>query len=188
VLLGFKRSLSVVNLLTFEISLIVHFIKGELDRCETVEPIGDGVPRKTHLDYLEACADCEITVVITTAEHKSKLRAMLFYDRRPHGAHGRALRDDMPIFGLLKGDRLEPSQTLQNISLMEEAALPMTLVFWRHSKDTIARHRNPIFSAATGVTVQACLQVDSRTIPRILSHLQGAPNGVQCPGDEILIV
>jgi hypothetical protein len=82
------------------------------------------------------------------------------YDKRPYGSHGRALKADRADLHLLKGDRLEPSHTLPDIAMFDNAALPITITFWRPSADTICRHRNPIFSDETGVTVQSCLLVD----------------------------
>jgi hypothetical protein len=73
---------------------------------------------------------------------------------------GRALKADRADLNLQKGDRLEPSDSLPDISLFDDAALPITVTFWRPSADTICRHRNPIFSLERGVTVQNCILVD----------------------------
>ena len=49
---------------------------------------------------------------------------------------------------LLKADRLEPSNTLLDIGegFDNLCEFPCTVVFWRRSSETIALHRNPLFS------------------------------------------
>ena len=55
--------------------------------------------------YEEACKPCEIDVIVATREDLTDIRSSLHYDKRQHGFHGRALLEDLPKYGLLKGDR-----------------------------------------------------------------------------------
>jgi hypothetical protein len=79
----------------------------------------------------------------------------LFYDKRKrNGSHGRALASDFPDYGLRKGDRVEPTTTMFDVASMEHGEGMVTTVFWRPSEETHARHRNPLFSRSTGISIQ----------------------------------
>jgi hypothetical protein len=111
-------------------------------------------------DYDAACAMCERHVFVRTVGQRDRLAALLFYDKRTIGSHGRALKQDAPEFNLLAGDRLEPCAACPDVGGFEELALPATIVFWRPSQETVAKHRNPLFNAATGITTDL-LTVDT---------------------------
>ena len=62
-------------------------------------------------------------------ETKAIVVGALFYDTKSNGSHGRALRVDVPQLGLLKGDRLEPSFSLADVSKLETLEVPCDLLF-----------------------------------------------------------
>ena len=105
-------------------------------------------------DYEEACTSCELLVPITTLELLRRIRGALFFDRRDRGAHGRALRFAVAGTTLLPGDRLEPTPTFPDTSLIDKltaADLPINLTFWRVRQIRV-KHRNPLFNRQTGIT------------------------------------
>ena len=71
------------------------------------------------------------------------------------GSRGRALKVAVPELSLEAGDRLEPSAALADIADFEAMELPATVVFWRPSRETTTRHRNPLFGPSTGITVKS---------------------------------
>jgi hypothetical protein len=111
-------------------------------------------------DYSDACSRAERHVVIRTAALRDRIASLLFYDKRVQGSHGRALRANLPHLGLLAGDRLEPSTGCPDVGAFEQLSLPATVLFWRPSEETIAKHRNPLFNPVTGVTLET-LTVDT---------------------------
>lgn len=105
-------------------------------------------------DYDQACDLCEIDCHLESRADLEVVLAGLRYDKRASGARGRALNINIPRMGLVIGDRLEPSRTLTDISAFAEIQeFPCTVVFWRRSRETRTRHRNPLFDEAIGVTV-----------------------------------
>ena len=78
---------------------------------------------------------------------------------------GRALLNDIPHLALQKGDRLEPSAEIPDIGepfdamVVPLAGLPVT--FWRPTRETLSRHRNPLFRRSLGITPRRCLVVDA---------------------------
>ena len=88
------------------------------------------------------------------------LRAVLDYDKRPKGAHGRALLADLPGLNLLKGDRLEPSVLLPDVGALDDwVSGGKTLSWWRPGAETLCRHRNPLLTSGL-CGLQTCMQVD----------------------------
>ena len=84
----------------------------------------------------------------------------MHYDKRQNGSHGRSLTRDIPELNLRAGDRLEPSSALADVGGFEDLDVPATVVFWRCSLETIARHRNPLFCAELGTSPRRSLIVD----------------------------
>ena len=109
----------------------------------------------THEDYSNACESCEISVHVGK-QQLDLLHAILhslFYDRRPKGSHGRSLRFAIPGTQLRAGDRLEPTLTLPNVSMLDGFTaddLPVRLHFWRTEQQRV-KHRNPIFNKEIGL-------------------------------------
>jgi len=68
---------------------------------------GVGWPLKMQADLDLACGVCEHWRVIPDRAAYIRVRAALFYDKRPQGAHGRALILDLAFLDLLRGDRLD---------------------------------------------------------------------------------
>ena len=84
---------------------------------------------------------------------------LLFYDRR-RGNRGLSLNADFPEMDLLKGDRVEPCEELPDIGRLESMKVddfPCRLLFWRASRDSLVRHKNPLFDESIGFTPQNCL-------------------------------
>ena len=73
---------------------------------------------------------------------------------------GRILDCDIPHLGIRAGDRLEPCQSCPDVgkAFDDLRTYPIHATFWRRSRETAARHRNPLFSIP-GVDVQT-LQAD----------------------------
>jgi hypothetical protein len=111
--------------------------------------------------YNRACASAEFFADVTTEDHRKLLLGVLQYDKRkePMMPHGRSLIADVPSFGLLLGDRLEPSKSLEDVGQLDTARLPLRLTFWRTTLQTKSKHRNPLFDVSTGVSV-ASLSID----------------------------
>ena len=110
--------------------------------------------------YEAACRRCEVHVTIPTTEQRDKIASLLFYDKRAQGSRGRSLSGNIPALRLQRGDRLEPCPGLLDVGEFESLDAPASVVFWRPSLETIAKHRNPLFSADTGISMTS-LRVDT---------------------------
>ena len=114
----------------------------------------------SHADYDRAAEDCEIVVNLTTPEMHAALRGILSYDRRPHGARGRALTRDVLELSLRAGDRLDPAPSLLDVADFDAIAVfPVRNTFWRPARDTLVTHRCPLWNSSTGLT-STCISVD----------------------------
>ena len=125
---------------------------------------------KTHDSYTAACNRCEFWVAIPTREvHRSVLR-LLAYDKRTSSklaSFGRALSEDLTIHQsdgvtveLLTGDRLEPHGLMRDHAEFDTVVcFPYEALFWRRSRETAARHRNPLFDPDIGIT-QHIISID----------------------------
>jgi hypothetical protein len=116
-------------------------------------------------DYEHACRRCEIIVEIATEAEKTMVSERLRPDKRDGGARGLGLASAPPPLScgatLHADDRLEPSEQLLDYALFRDATPPFTVTFWRHSEETLARHRNPLFWSGTGVTPTRCITTDT---------------------------
>ena len=66
---------------------------------------------------------------------------------------------DIVSLGLEKGDRMEPFESLRDVSLLESAQrFPLRLVFWRMARETRTRHSNPLLLGARGVSIRSFRQ------------------------------
>jgi hypothetical protein len=110
--------------------------------------------------YDEACQRCCITVHIPDEATRAAIVFRLRYDKRPSGSHGRVLIEDMPALGLLQHDRLEPSSSCVDVGGVADLKVPGTVVFWRTSEETLARHNNPMLKASLGLSPTVGLTVD----------------------------
>ena len=89
-------------------------------------------------EYWDACKKCELEVVVSESQHRDLCRALKF-DRKSGGGRGRVLTSSFPRLGLLKGDRLEPTENLRNVEDLEAVnEFPITLKFWMQSEETLA--------------------------------------------------
>ena len=112
-------------------------------------------PDFTGDDYLEACVQSEVIVVVMDTDVLKRITQSLFYDKRKKGSFGRALRVDVATDPpLLAGYRLEPSPELLDVGSLDnltEDDLPTKLTFWNFSQGRI-KHRNPLMNPAFGMT------------------------------------
>ena len=87
------------------------------------------------------------------------------------------MEENIPALGLLRGDREEPSEDRPDIAALEYMAeFPVTVLFWRPSSETLARHKNPLSGEALGFTPQRA--VCCGLAPHIV--LGGVPDLVHC--------
>ena len=105
---------------------------------------------KDYAWYDAACKKCEKHVVLDEEAYRS-VRASLFYDKRKHGARGRALAVDVPELGLQAGDRLEPSATVQDVGAGFDLSNPGRATFWRIPEAPETHHRNPLVDEELGL-------------------------------------
>ena len=137
-----------------------HVIRDHLGVSGDVSPVSSPYREKTAADYEEACSACEILVEVANVRVQAELAGLLFYDKRQKGGyHGRALRGAYPALGLRMGDRLEPNPMLPDIANFEAQSPPFTAMFWRHTNDTLAKHRCLLFSTP-GVSIRS-LSIDA---------------------------
>jgi hypothetical protein len=95
-----------------------------------------------------------LNVEITSVQQQASLRASLAYDKDRRGGYGRTLQADYPELSLLKHDRLEPTTSLSNVADFDSERVPFPMTFWRRSKETLCRHRNPMLGTArTGISI-----------------------------------
>ena len=136
---------------------LCHCTRRDWDKIIGLSPLALPWPSKTWADYVSACRSCERWVVVTTLAQLYRLRAALFYDKRKANtaSRGRALRVDIPDLQLLAGDRLEPHPKMPDVGAIDNfKAVPIELLFWRRSCETMTRHRNPLFDEDLGITAE----------------------------------
>ena len=110
-------------------------------------------PKMLMNDYESACAAQETHIHIRTDRERNRLLGCLSYENAKK-VQGRVLAKtwvDHPE--LQVGSRLEPSESLRDIGDLDEMPIPdegLDIVFWKGSHR--AKHRNPLFSAAIGIT------------------------------------
>jgi len=116
-------------------------------------------------DYEAACQQCEITVVVTQ-DIFDVLVKHLAYDVSNGGALGLALTRDIAFNHecmLQRGDRIEPTDNLRDVAkFCSMEAFPVIVTFWRRSRETFTRRRNPYFNAELGTDPAQCLVNDSQ--------------------------
>jgi hypothetical protein len=117
-------------------------------------------PIKNSKDYDDACTRCEIWVLFVDVAARNHISQLLEYDRRQNGQHGRVLIEDVPCLSLKARDRLEPSTTLPDVGMFEQLILPVTVLFWRVSQETLCNHRCPLFSDRIGVNPCDTISLD----------------------------
>ena len=120
--------------------------------------LGGPHEKRTAEHYDRACSACEVKVVLNT-QSQAQVRSSLEFDKRRGGRLGRTLMCDLPTLGLAKNDRVEPTETLADVGQLEMKPAPLEVCFWRRSRETSARHRNPLFGHATGLSVE-CVGID----------------------------
>jgi len=104
-------------------------------------------------DYANACSRCELRRALTKEQH-ALIAERLAYDKRSYSnsSKGLALVQDVPEADLLQGDRLEPCRELPDVGgFFDLQEFPSDVLFWRPSRESSARHRNPLFSGETGL-------------------------------------
>ena len=101
--------------------------------------------------YISACCTCERHVTVTCGNRKELENALHYV--RGEGIHGRCLKYDLPRFQLFEGDRMEPSQEVQDIGCIPElrAGESIDVVFWRATRLDVVKHNNPLFDDSIGM-------------------------------------
>jgi hypothetical protein len=106
-------------------------------------------------EYDAACSACEVWAIITSMAGLMVILGALRFDKRKTGG-GRILECDLPEFGLLANDRLEPHPGLWDVGAFDaRIKLPARVLFWRSSRNTITKHRCPLFSSTLGITIMS---------------------------------
>ena len=111
----------------------------------------------THAQYDAACSRCELEVWVTEAHHR-ELSPLLHYDKRTtqNSANGRAIQHDYPPLNLCALDRLEPSVNPVDVGKWEDLVeFPVLLICWRCSRESVAKHRNPLWDPTIGLTLES---------------------------------
>ena len=120
----------------------------------------------THGEFIAGCSACQLHRTIETKQVLIRLCRFLVFHRSTTGPpKGLVLTQDFPELALLKGDRVEPTWSLQDIGkLFVVSMFPFDITFWRSAQDTKARHLNPIFDTPgrppIGITIQ-CIASDA---------------------------
>lgn len=118
--------------------------------------------------YEAVCQSREVVVQITNEVDRAAVLACLVFDRKKNG-RGRIMSAPLVVGGqaLMSGDRLDPSEQLTDVMLLDEQPLPIVATFWRARSDFAGRitdpvmHRNPLFADDLGTSPQAIVAVDS---------------------------
>ena len=114
----------------------------DIDECS---PDGLQWASITSEDVEQATQMCEVVVVLGEEDHR-RVEAALFSRKGLDGPRGRALNASFPRLGLEKGDRLEPSTQVPDVFAFKNLSLyPIVATFWRRSRETLVRHRNPMY-------------------------------------------
>ena len=114
--------------------------------------------------YFNACDRCELIVQINNVAERDDVNGYLRFDARAKGSKGRCLTRDITINGveLKLDDRLEPCDQLHDVgALIDVDRFPLTITFWRTSREDMTRHRNPLFDRELGITPKRSLVVDA---------------------------
>jgi len=103
-------------------------------------------------EYCDACTNCETWVSIDRDQHQKLKRIMAYDKRKSGGSKGLALTRDFVELNLLKGDRVEFVEgAVDAQGFFGIDSYPARVCFWRVTKESICRRRNPLFSEATGM-------------------------------------
>ena len=142
-------------------------IKPELHVLSDTFSDAEGCPweLRSHQGYFDDCSKCEIYMVVTTEDDRTKMLQSLGIMRRGRMNAGMAIIQ--PIGQLEYGDRLEPSEALQDTHALRSANLPLTLTFWRPNVGSVTRlptdhvqHRCPVFDERLHSSPAKSLAVD----------------------------
>ena len=129
------------------------------------ESIGIGLESSPWLrneqgDYNQACSRCEILVTLDARTHRL-LTDALAHDRRPSGNRGLCLVRDLPELRLLARDRVEPTADMPSPKeVFHIGEFPAQVLLWRASRETLARHRCPLFWTGGGIDPATSVTVD----------------------------
>ncbi len=135
-------------------------------RCVNLEDDPWGAKPTT---YDEECRKSEIEVTVNTEGERRAILEIggLHTETRNKKFVGRILTNPIDKYGLKSGDRLEPSNDLQNTADFETRPLPFVCVFWRRWEDARGRisswvlRRCPLFSPEVGAVPQTVLHLDT---------------------------
>jgi hypothetical protein len=112
-------------------------------------------------DYELACLRCETMIVIDRSTHR-RLLDLLYYDKKDDGCHGLVVdRPGIPEANIGPRMRIEPSPFTPDVAdIFALDVFPWPVLLWNCDKQTLTKHRNPIFTPHTGVSVQRSCTID----------------------------
>ncbi len=117
-----------------------------------LSPLGLAHCKRDLGSFEDACRPCEIALSLTRSQAR-RLEERLFFDKSKKGSRGRSLEQPFPELNLLKGDRVEPSDSVPDVAdLCRSDAVRINVSIWRPSLETSYKHRCPILGAHTGLS------------------------------------
>eukprot|EP00959_Pyramimonas_sp_CCMP1952_P472633 9500350-Pyramimonas_sp.AAC.3 len=126
-------------------------------------------PMRIENEYHEACARCEVEVLLERQAHRTELLRVLAFVKGGKGVRGRLAIGSAVVNGveIREGDRLEPSEYLVDTFQLETTELPVWVTLWRprlsHDKKVMdpVVHRCPLFTAELSCSPVRSLAIDS---------------------------
>eukprot|EP00971_Amphidinium_carterae_P328429 6460304-Amphidinium_carterae.1 len=111
----------------------------------------------TEGDYQRALQECEIKVEGYSESDYKHLLSILQVDKRKNKHMGLRLVASYAPLNLLAGDRWEPSDAVPDWALLfQEGFRPSSVMFIRPTKQTLLKHRNPLFEVVEGGIPGVC--------------------------------
>ena len=89
---------------------------------------------------------------VNTLDERSEICRNLVYSTYHRG---RALAVGMESWDLPLGARLEPSPLLMDVASLDEAKVPIQVIFWVGGTECKVQHESPLLTLVPGVTVQS---------------------------------
>ena len=118
-------------------------------------------PLKTWKEYCEACSECELRLANPSKKIMGYVKKLLQSDHKKKGSQGLALRAPVPSTALAQGNRVEPVVGgMWDWQQVYEQDCPNEICFWSPRRQTLAKHRNPLFDAAIGTDVWNSVAID----------------------------
>ena len=104
-----------------------------------------------HFVFSSALGAAQV-ININTLDERSAICRNLAYSTYHRG---RALAVGMESWDLPLGARLEPSPLLMDVASLDEAKVPIQVIFWVGGTEGRVQHESPLLTLVPGVTVQS---------------------------------